>query len=272
MKKIIKQITLILFSGIVLTNCSDFLEEKESVGDAYGVLPTTSNIVNGFFDLTDINNTFSGITIGISESGGAQFSSGEVFVIYNGGDRQSINMSFNTVPADLTFQLNDILTSLSIDPISLEVGDQFDFYYELTTAKGEKMNSTFRTRVLVSCSSDLAGSYSVLSSGTSTDSEPINNPITDFAYDVVITDNGGGNYTISDGVAGLYMEWYCTPYGYCFETEGNFTDICGDLSGTWTEAFGCDITLTGTDNGDGTLSINWSNCFGDSATAIYTKQ
>lgn len=124
----------------------------------------------------------------------------------------------------------------------------------------------------VSCPSDLAGNYSVVSSGMSTDGAPVNNPLVDFPYNVVITDNGGGSYTISDGVAGVYQDWYCAPYGYCFETAGAFTDVCGTLSGSWTEAFGCQVDLTGTVNEDGTLTIHWDNCFGDSADAVYTPQ
>ena len=124
----------------------------------------------------------------------------------------------------------------------------------------------------VSCPSDLSGNYTVVSSGFSTDGAPINNPLVNFSYDVVLTDNGGGSYTISDGVAGVYQDWYCAPYGYCFETAGTFTDVCGSLSGSWVEAFGCQVDLTGTVNTDGTLTIQWVNCFGDEVTeAIYTR-
>lgn len=125
----------------------------------------------------------------------------------------------------------------------------------------------------VACSSDLGGTYTVLSSGSSTDPGPAPdiNPIVDYPYTVVLTDNGGGNYTISDGFAGLYLLWY-DIYGITGETPGNFTDICGELSGTWGEPFGTDVTLTGTVNPDGTLSITWTNGYDDTAEAVYTKQ
>lgn len=137
-------------------------------------------------------------------------------------------------------------------------------------------NSGLFTTVInysVSCPSDIGGIYDVVSSGFSTDGAPINNPMVNFPYTVTVTDNGGGSYTVSDGVAGVYQEWYCAPYGYCFETEGSFLDVCGTLSGSWTEAFGCPIELTGLVNGNGTLTISWSNCFGDTIEeAIYTPQ
>jgi hypothetical protein len=121
----------------------------------------------------------------------------------------------------------------------------------------------------VSCPSDLSGTYTVISNGDNTDGQPaaVNLP-----YTVTLTDNGGGNYTISDGVAGVYIFWY-SIYGYTFETKGNFTDICGDLSGSWVESFGCQVDLSGTLNDeDGTLTIHWENCFGDVIDAVYTPQ
>ncbi|MCJ7758908.1 MAG: hypothetical protein MUP24_12275 [Gillisia sp.] len=120
----------------------------------------------------------------------------------------------------------------------------------------------------VSCPSDLGGVYNVVTNGENTDGQP---PVVDFPYTVTLTDNGGGNYSISDGVAGVYIEWY-SIYGYTFETAGNFTDICGVLSGSWVEGFGCQIDLTGTLNDDGTLTIRWDNCFGDFGDAVYTPQ
>lgn len=122
----------------------------------------------------------------------------------------------------------------------------------------------------VSCPSDLGGTYNVISDGTSTD-PGVPGPAVNFPYTVTITDNGGGNYSISDGVAGLYINWY-TQYGYSFETAGSFSDVCGTLSGSWVEAFGCQVDLTGTVNEDGTLNIHWENCFGDKADAVYTPQ
>ena len=120
----------------------------------------------------------------------------------------------------------------------------------------------------VSCPSDLGGVYNVVTNGENTDGQP---PVVDFPYTVTLTDNGGGNYSISDGVAGVYIEWY-SIYGYTFETKGNFTDICGVLSGSWVESFGCQIDLTGTLNDDGTLTIRWDNWFGDFGDAVYTPQ
>lgn len=125
----------------------------------------------------------------------------------------------------------------------------------------------------VSCPSDLGGNYSVISSGSSTDSGPSasENPISNFATNVVITDNGGGNYTVSDAFGGLYLLWY-DIYGIKEgDSEGEFNDICGTISGSFREPFGTDVIVTGNVNPDGTISIHWENGYGDMGDSVYTK-
>ncbi len=118
---------------------------------------------------------------------------------------------------------------------------------------------------------NLAGNYAVVTNGTNTDGQP---EAIDHAYDVTVTDLGGGSYSISDGVAGVYILWY-SIYGYTFETEGNFTvNNCDNtLTGKWNTGFTGDaVTLTGSLEADGTLSIHWENEFGDISDAVYTKK
>lgn len=120
------------------------------------------------------------------------------------------------------------------------------------------------------CPSDLAGTYSVLTSGQSTDGAAAD-PVVDLPYTVTITKTGTNTYSVSDIFAGIYIEWYCDAYGLCDETEGSFTDVCGILSSSFTEPFESDASLSGTNNGDGTLTISFENGFGDTATSVYTK-
>lgn len=199
-----------------------------------------------------------------------------------------------TLPQDFTMSTDDIVAAFaeltSTDDILL--GDVLTISTRFTMSDGTVLNiinddgtsntgTNIQTTVLfttlinypVSCPSDLGGEYTVVSNGMSTDGGPTpdENPLVNFSYDIVLTDNGGGSYSISDGVAGVYILWY-DIYGYTFETIGNFTDICGNLGGSWFDAFGAEIRLTGVDNGDGTLTIHWENDFGDYADAVYTKK
>lgn len=119
----------------------------------------------------------------------------------------------------------------------------------------------------------LAGTWDVVSSGTSTDSGATNNPISNYAYTVTLTETSPGVYTISDGYAGVYIQWY-TVYGVTSEEEGNVSlNFCtNELTGTWEDPFGANVYLTGTFNSDGTLTIQIDNDWGDVVNATYTPQ
>lgn len=254
-----------------------------------------SESTDGFLDLTKIQ---AGQNVSISFSADiaqGDPASGDVVGVYTtvAGDVYNATLDENvSFPADYTLSANDIVAAFSeltsLDDLGL--GDVLSITTRFTLDNGTVLNiinpdgtsntgSNIRSTVLfttvinypVSCPSDLAGTYNVLSSGFSTDSGPANNPIVDFPYTVTITDDGGGAYTISDGVAGIYIEWY-SIYGYSFETPGNFTDVCGNLSGSWSTSFtGDTVELTGVVNEDGTLTVSWINAFGDEVTeATYT--
>ena len=144
----------------------------------------------------------------------------------------------------------------------------------LIMAKVTKLGTNYTLEKIAenSAAPSITGTYNVVSNGSSTDSGPVNNPLVDFASTVVITDNGDGTYTFSDGWAGVYVEWY-SIYGYTFLEEQTITlTTCLDLSGSWTDGFGGSNELTGAVNGDGTISIRVENSFGDFVNAVYTIQ
>jgi len=193
-------------------------------------------------------------------------------------------------PAEVTLNQDDIISAFSElnSRDDIKLADELIVSTRLILADGSEINlinddgsrnygSDIHTSAFfkaqasypVSCPSDLGGTYKVVSNGASTEAgipAAVNLP-----YTVTLTDNGGGSYSISDGVAGVYIFWY-SGFGYTFETKGNFTDICGDLAGSWVESFGCQVDLSGTLNDDGTLTVHWENCFGDVIDAVYTPQ
>ncbi|WP_111309264.1 hypothetical protein [Confluentibacter sediminis] len=203
----------------------------------------------------------------------------------------TLDANITTFPKEYSITGADILNAFTElnSNADLNVGDKLILFTSVTLANGKTLellndkaepnyyaadfNQYAGLNIIqtyaVSCPSNLGGTYSVVSNGDNTDGQP---PAVNLPYTVTVMDNGGGNYTISDGVAGVYIFWY-SVYGYTFETTGNFTDVCGNLSGTWGTSFGGDsITLTGTANEDGTLSIHWENAFGDFIDAVYTPQ
>lgn len=260
-----------------------------------GALPDF-NLVAGsddFIDLTGFDNLSLKFTVGVGTGEPTSFDL-KAFWQTAGGDLYgpvTLDANVTSFPKEYSISNTDILSAFSELNSSedINVGDKLMLYTSFKFADGsviEILDSNAKPNYyaadfsqiqdykiefnyVVSCPSNLGGTYEVISNGENTDGQPF---FTDLAYTITLTDNGGGNYTISDGVAGAYQFWYCSPYGYCFETAGNFTDVCGSLSGSWTESFGCEIILNGNVNADGTLSIRWDNCFGDFADAVYTPQ
>ncbi len=248
--------------------------------------------------IIDLNKVESGEDVSIGFNIDLQYgavSSADVIGFYSTADGNlygpvTLEAGVTQFPADITMTVEDLIAAFSelTSRDDFQLGDQLIITAKLYLADGREIDlfnedgtrnygSDIHTSAVynaqisypVSCPSDLGGTYTVVSNGTSTD--PGTPPAVNLPYTVTITDNGGGSYTISDGVAGVYIYWY-SKYGYTFETKGSFTEICGNLSGSWTESFGCTIELEGTVNDDGTLSIHWENCFGDVVDAVYTPQ
>ena len=122
----------------------------------------------------------------------------------------------------------------------------------------------------VSCPSNIGGTYLVEStSGATTDTSitPDKTPLVNFTSEVILTDIGGGIYSVSDAFFGVYMFWFDTQV-----IPSNITDICGNLSAEFKGPFDGDTVVEGTVNDDGTITIGWSNSFGDFANFTLTPQ
>jgi hypothetical protein len=168
-------------------------------------------------------------------------------------------------------------------------GDQFKVRYVATMKNGmvfsdanasqgviTSAGTTFTTSfsVPVFCPSALAGTYNTLTTGTSTDSAPSPNPTVNFPSQVTITvvPLSKTAYRMTDSFGGLYLEWY-DVYGVDGPLPATINALCGTIAVTkFSDPFGSVVTGTGTYNGNGSITINWKNSFGDAATTVYTKQ
>ncbi len=252
---------------------------------------------DGFIDLVAIN-AGSSINIGytIDEARGKVVSmdvvafykkiTGEVY-------KGVLETNVTTFPSTFSITQDDLFAAFEQLNVAgdFEVGDQLTITTDLTLENGTVIktltdsgrpnyggnigNTASFTPLQVynvACPSDLAGTYSVLTTGASTDTgpTPAENPITNFPYNVTITDEGGGSYSISDAFGGVYILWY-DIYGLDFEVEGTFSDVCGVISGTFPEPFGTDVEYDGTVNANGTLTIHWINGYGDEGVSTFTR-
>ncbi len=141
---------------------------------------------------------------------------------------------------------------------------------KLSEGSGFYTGTPLSINITRDCPSELAGTYSVLTSGQSTDGAAAD-PVVDLPATVTLTKTGSNTYLVSDIFAGIYISWYCEAYGACAETEQVITDVCGNLSASFTEPFGSAASVSGTVNADGTLTLSFVNGYGDSATSVYTK-
>ena len=271
---------LFLALFVLNTSCDDD-GGTSAINTTNGALPDFKLTAGSpsFIDLTGLDNLNLQFTVGVGVGEPTSFDLKAFYQTVDGDLYGPIilDAGVTTFPKEYSITGTDIVAAFSelSSADDIQVGDVLKFYTSYTFKDGSKLevlnskgepnyyapdfnaypNFTVKLEFVVSCPSDLAGTYTVLSSGSSTDSgtPPGTNPIVDYPYTVVVTDNGGGNYTISDGFAGLYILWY-------------------ESSGSWVEPFGTDVTLTGMVNPDGTLSISWINGYDDTADAVYTPQ
>lgn len=130
---------------------------------------------------------------------------------------------------------------------------------------------TSRFSTFVGCPSNIAGTYTTVTTGTSTDGccpDPVTVNST-----VTFTRTGPTTYRVTNFSAGMYDAWYCAPYDLCngntFNGLGStMLDVCGNV--TWTAGY-WGSRGTGTIDGSGKITVTWENEFGDTGTTVFTK-
>lgn len=148
----------------------------------------------------------------------------------------------------------------------------------MTTANGAEVSTNYGDLTLairVICSSELAGTYKVFweylqtGDGEGGADETFTDVVIAAADQVVLSAAGTGEYQVSDISFGLYPG----RFGYA-APSGKIYDVCGEITGDPSNAdqYGDPFTINGQVNEDGTISITWSNTWGDAGDVILTKQ
>lgn len=157
-----------------------------------------------------------------------------------------------------------------------------DLLLTMTTATGATIAENYKTldfRIRVICPSDLAGTYSVfwetllIGDGSGGASQTLSNYVippnqAGTTFDrITLTSTATGVYLISDMSFGLYPG----VYGDAIPT-GSLSDVCDVLTGASTnvDRFGDPFTIEGVVNSDETITITWSNTWGDGGTVVLT--
>jgi hypothetical protein len=132
----------------------------------------------------------------------------------------------------------------------------------------QKSHEETYTVTLASCTSTgLAGTYDAIASGN-TIAAGSEVPYSDLESEIVITEIRPGLYRISDISFGAYDQIYND------DTPTGTVNLCGsDISDNVAiDQYDDPFTITGQINGDGTVSINWNNTWGDAGVVTLTKK
>ncbi|MEM7107548.1 MAG: hypothetical protein AAF519_04920 [Bacteroidota bacterium] len=156
-----------------------------------------------------------------------------------------------------------------LDESNLAPGDSWEFVYEIVLGDGRTLEPSANTTVLFTCVSDIAGTYTTITDGGQGDGAGgTEDPFSDLEYEVIITEVSPGKYEFSDVTGGLYTEIYGAS-----DNPVEITDVCDQLildSQPDVVYGGDEFNGTGTVNSDGSLTVSWSNNWGDNGVTVFT--
>lgn len=276
MKKTYSYIVLTLLASLVLTGCYDDNEYADnlSLGATVSVSGDEAFIL-GETDQVDIQVSYEE-----NSSAPIQNIIMEKQLLTSEGNSDVVTQTF---PAnedgeiDLSFTSTELfadvpVNGITLDPEDLSPGDRWQFDFKVEMADGRILTpgrSDGKLSVNFTCQSDLAGTYStVTDGGTGDGSGGTASSFTDLAHEVTITEVSAGRYQLSDITGGLYALIYGDE-----DNPVEFTDICNQISvdSQPDVVYGGDeFNGTGTVNDDGTITITWSNNWGDNGTTVLT--
>lgn len=237
------------------------------------------------FDVTEVSSV--DIMLTFTEKDGTY---NEAEDIYEDKEYPAVKVGeVSSFPSTFSVSAAEAAEALGWDVNDFEVGDSFDLTFPIHSADGRTftvaLNSDLcqqpaqpsfggcNVRWSIACPSDLGGTYSVVSSGTSTDTCPSPATLTNYAYpdNITFTALGGGRYRLNESLGGQYIAWYGACYGYDFTTANTISDVCNVISGTFGTSFGESFSVSGSvDTTTGVVTISWTNNFGDTGTNVYT--
>ena len=252
----------------------------------------TLEMENNVIDAGDIANT---PLTGRFDAPSANVASHDLTVrrIFNaGGDTSDYIFleSITAFPTDWSVTGNELAAAFGV---SMEdaYGDMYEFDCEATGKDGETATYAnldddiigsaeqlqgFRFTGMYECPSDpslIVGTYDCITQGVSTDGDTPTPVAVDLAHVVTISETDReGYYEITDFSIGCYFYWY-DVYGITGDLPGTIQDICGVYQYVETVGpFGAPQWASVIIHGDGTISIDGINGWGDTWISELTKQ
>lgn len=244
---------------------NDYFDQKNTSS----IVPTPAA---GFINLLKLSTE--DVNIKVKQDVGTEISAIAVSASYGKAGALTPITTLNGKEGTFSSKVTDLLSKLNKSPNDVKVGENIIFYFDVTDGTGFVSRDRNTVVLPFSCPSELAGTYTSVTSGTSTDA-CCPTPEADFASEVTLVKLSDGKYQINDFSAGLYLKWY-NVYGIASvnDSPGKIQDICGNLSFfDTTEPFATPITGTGTVNIDTkVITYTWKNGYDDTGTVVLTKK
>jgi hypothetical protein len=286
--KIFKYITIIVLAASLYACKEPMLIDPADVprGIFVTLVLDNSNINSADIANTPISGTF--------DAPAHNVASHAIYVkrIYDRGESESDYLlleSITTFPSEFSVNGNELAALFGV-PVEETFGSFYQFNCEATGTNGEvatyenlhsdlvgspEQLQGFRFRGAVVCPSDpnvIVGTYHSVTNSTFPD---FAEPVEGLEHTITIAATGDeGFYSISDFSFGTYNYFYAGA-GWCpaGDWPGTIQDVCGAFFITntfdpWGETVYGDFTF----NGDGTITVVGGTSYGETWTAVLTKQ
>lgn len=310
MKKKYIFITVLFLMGLGFscTDKSTFPVDFDELNNSNAGILKQIDQVSVAFNKYDIPNATYNVLVEANDAGrGTIFEKVDLYVKYTdrtpastNGDNSKAEVLLKTFQAssfvkdattglprlNLTATAPEALAALGLVDTELEGSDQFTFRQAMVFPDGRVFSSNnvqtaisslggvykspFANVVAVVCPSDLGGVVNYVTVVTAS-GNPGSYPITPCLPQVSGTTNwteqGPGRYSLQDATFGQYdCVWSDNPASGVF-----LNDACNLLNLTGSDQYGLIYTFVITGNDGTTLTINWSNDYGDGGTSQLTR-
>ena len=264
MKKKHINITIVIFTILLVFGCSTNEDDLMQPFATGAVLPEITEVNSSFFDILDVNNAYVDFTVN------ADMNLAESVTIEKTyrGMKTEIG-TYTSMPVNVSITAEQAVAD--VDGVSvgdIELGDVFLFEVVTTSKTGLRSRSNVIVNAPVACKSDLGGTFTysttVTAVGDGGNLGGCNNPVTGEAS---FDEDGAGFYRISDASFGQYdCAWGDTP-----AVGVTLTDVCNSLTIGGSDQYGLIYTFVITSNDGTDLELEWSNDYGDKGVSILTR-